>query len=81
MAMAGTTITVVALIFTLIVSYILSIYFTDPLHKLSQAVDELSSGNMETNVVIESKDEFGFLSEKFNEMVVNLKSIQRKKSH
>lgn len=79
MAMAGTTITVVALIFTLIVSYILSIYFTDPLHKLSQAVDELSSGNMETNVIIESKDEFGFLSEKFNEMVVNLKKAYKEK--
>jgi serine phosphatase RsbU (regulator of sigma subunit) len=79
MAMAGVTITLVALIITLIVSYILSIYFTDPLQKLSQAVDELSSGNMETNVVISSKDEFGFLSEKFNEMVVNLKKAYREK--
>lgn len=79
MAMAGVTITLVALIVTLIVSYILSIYFTDPLHKLSQAVDELSSGNMETNVVIDSKDEFGFLSEKFNEMVVNLKKAYKEK--
>lgn len=60
MAVAGVTITCITLIVTLIVSYMLSIYFTDPLQKLSQAVDELSSGNMETNVVIESKDEFGF---------------------
>ena len=34
---------------------------------------------METNVVIESKDEFGFLSEKFNEMVLNLKKAYREK--
>ena len=79
MAVAGVTITCIALIITLIVSYMLSIYFTDPLRKLSQAVDELSSGNMETNVVIESKDEFGFLSEKFNEMVLNLKKAYREK--
>ncbi len=79
MAVAGVTITCITLIVTLIVSYMLSIYFTDPLQKLSQAVDELSSGNMETNVVIESKDEFGFLSEKFNEMVVNLKKAYKEK--
>ncbi len=79
MTMAGVTITLVALIFTIIVSYILSIYITDPLRKLSQAVDELSSGNMETNVVIESEDEFGYLSEKFNEMVINLKKAYKEK--
>ena len=79
MGIAGVTITLVALIITLIVSYMLSIYFTDPLQKLSQAVDELSSGNMETNVVINTNDEFGFLSEKFNEMVGNLKKAYREK--
>jgi serine phosphatase RsbU (regulator of sigma subunit) len=79
MTMAGVTITLVALIFAIIVSYMLSIYIADPLRKLSQAVDELSSGNMETNVVIESEDEFGYLSEKFNEMVVNLKKAYKEK--
>ncbi|HMV42091.1 MAG TPA: SpoIIE family protein phosphatase [Leptospiraceae bacterium] len=79
MMIAGFTVTIIALILSVIVSYILSIFFTDPLHKLSQAVDELSSGNMETNVIIQSKDEFGFLSEKFNEMVANLKKAYKEK--
>lgn len=79
MMVTGVTVTIVTLILSIIVSYILSIFFTDPLHKLSQAVDELSSGNMETNVIIQSKDEFGFLSEKFNEMVFNLKKAYKEK--
>jgi serine phosphatase RsbU (regulator of sigma subunit) len=58
---------------TLLLSYILSGYFTEPLTKLTEGVENLSTGNLNTNILITSKDEFGFLSEKFNEMVLNLR--------
>lgn len=55
------------------ISYLLSGLFVAPLEKLTKAVQELSLGNLDTGVVIHSKDEFGFLAQKFNEMVVNLR--------
>lgn len=58
---------------SIFISYFLSGLFVAPLEKLRKAVQELSLGNLETGVVIHSKDEFGFLAQKFNEMVVNLR--------
>ncbi|MCX8000469.1 MAG: SpoIIE family protein phosphatase [Leptospiraceae bacterium] len=40
---------------------------------MTNAVQELSLGNLETGLKIQSKDEFGFLAQKFNEMVINLR--------
>jgi serine phosphatase RsbU (regulator of sigma subunit) len=56
-----------------IVSILLAKYFTLPLELLAKAVETLASGNLESYVEIESKDEFGKLAKSFNVMVTNLK--------
>ncbi len=61
-------------IITLIVSILLSKYFTAPLEALSKAVESLASGNLETYLEIPNKDEFGKLANIFNIMVKNLKT-------
>ncbi len=58
---------------SIFISYLLSGLFVKPLEKLTKAVQELSIGNLETSVVIHSNDEFGFLAQKFNEMIINLR--------
>jgi serine phosphatase RsbU (regulator of sigma subunit) len=55
------------------ISYLISGLFVAPLNKLTSAVQELSLGNLNTGVSIGTRDEFGFLAGKFNEMVINLK--------
>ncbi len=79
MAITGVTLTIIAFIITLIITYILSTFFTEPITKLAIAVEEVSKGNFETKLNIESKDEFGYISEKFNEMVLNLKKANKDK--
>jgi serine phosphatase RsbU (regulator of sigma subunit) len=73
MLFATIWISVITFVIALLISYWISGLFVAPLNKLTYAVQELSSGNMETGVAIHSKDEFGFLASKFNEMVINLK--------
>lgn len=58
---------------TIFISYLISGLFVAPLNKLTSAVQEISLGNLDIGVSIGSRDEFGFLAGKFNEMVTNLK--------
>ena len=73
---------VVVLIASLIVSGVL-VYFvwktiTSPLRKVVEAVKVVSSGNLtEEDLKVHSKDEIGQLSEAFNTMKNNLKSLIR----
>ncbi len=53
---------------------LLSIRFTKPLHKLTEAAKGISDGNMKVNVEIKSNDEVGDLARTFNEMVVKLRA-------
>jgi signal transduction histidine kinase len=48
---------------------------TIPLSKLSGAVKEVAEGNFETQVIVQSKDEIGELSENFNIMSKKLKIL------
>jgi serine phosphatase RsbU (regulator of sigma subunit) len=67
------SISILLFLFSLGVSYILSGLILFPLYKLTNAVLDLSNGNMDSIVRIKSGDEFGFLAKNFNEMVNNLK--------
>lgn len=63
----------ITFILTTFLSLILAGYFTSPLKLLTDAVEKLSLGNLETLVNLNSKDEFGRLAKSFNAMVNNLK--------
>lgn len=65
----GMGITIFTLIFTLYVSN----YITRPIVLFSKGVQMLASGVLEHKIVINSHDEVGLLSEKFNEMSNNLR--------
>ncbi|MEG2074446.1 MAG: histidine kinase, partial [Angelakisella sp.] len=49
-----------------------------PLGKLSDAMQHFAEGDMETRVQIDTGDEFEQLSERFNEMVLQIDSLMRK---
>jgi serine phosphatase RsbU (regulator of sigma subunit) len=67
-------ISIIVFIISTFLSLLLAKFFTQPLEVLTGAVENLASGNLETIVRIESKDEFGKLAKSFNTMVENLKS-------
>jgi len=64
--------TLCAAILFFIINYLLSKSITSPLLKLKDAAILLGSGNLNTNVSIESRDEIGELAEAFNRMANNL---------
>lgn len=47
--------------------------FTKPVLKLQTAVNEISEGNFDSNIDVETNDEIGNLSKSFNKMVLKLK--------
>ncbi|MFH1237317.1 MAG: ATP-binding protein [Candidatus Aenigmatarchaeota archaeon] len=53
--------------------FLLRIIVIKPIQKINKGVETLSSGKMDYNVDIKSKDEIGSLSKAFNEMVNELK--------
>ncbi len=64
-----------AFIVSLIVTVYLSRYFTAPLSKLMRGVSSLAEGDMNALVDIRSRDEFGGIAERFNEMAARLKDF------
>ncbi len=58
-----------------IVVFIVSSWLTKPLKKLSQATKQISEGDFEQRVIIQSRDEFGKLSKDFNTMVIKLEHM------
>lgn len=58
---------------TLIITIYVSNYITQPIVLFSKGVQMLASGALEHKIVINSHDEVGLLSEKFNEMSNNLR--------
>ena len=67
-----------------ILAAILSIWFerklAKPLKELSLAASRIGDGYLETEVRVETKDEFGDLADSFNQMVVGLKERNLVKS-
>jgi serine phosphatase RsbU (regulator of sigma subunit) len=60
-------------IITLIITFFVSSYITRPIILFSKGVQMLASGVLEHKIVINSHDEVGLLSDKFNEMSNNLR--------
>lgn len=56
-------------------SFFLSQLITKPLKQITNATEELSRGNYQVNVSIDSKDEFGRLAQDFNKMALRLKEF------
>ncbi|HMZ59861.1 MAG TPA: SpoIIE family protein phosphatase, partial [Leptospiraceae bacterium] len=57
----------------LALTYFLSGYIIDPILSLSKAVQTVSDGNLDYKIEVQTNDEVGILSEKFNVMSANLK--------
>lgn len=68
-------ISLICLILTIIVSYIISIGIVNPLRKILEAIKSLGEGNLTIKVNHNSKDEFGELSKSFNNMADKLKNL------
>ncbi len=63
---------IVSIVIALLVGHSLS----TPLRKLIQGVKDYTAGDADVNVKVSTKDEIGILSEKFNEMVVQVNQSQ-----
>ncbi len=81
------SISVIFVIIALCLSYALSTILTNPLKELRSKIKYVESGNLNINVKVNSQDEYGQLSQSFDNMVVKLKDYmdkefddQRKKS-
>lgn len=65
----------ICLIFVIGASLKLSKSVTKPVIKISEAMDKVEKGDLRVEVNHKSKDEFGQLSENFNNMVGNLRNL------
>jgi serine phosphatase RsbU (regulator of sigma subunit) len=76
------TITLVLLIVTVLLSVFIAAFLvqfiTVPLKKLVKAVTNVSRGDLDTRLDIESKDEIGNLAHSFNQMTVALREAKKK---
>jgi methyl-accepting chemotaxis protein len=70
-----TVISIILIILTIIISFIVSRQVVIPVRELNKAADHITAGNYNTNVVINSRDEFYHLGEAFNQMVIGFKNI------
>ena len=68
-------ITFVVLLFTLLVSWLISSHFTRPIIQLSNAARDFSNGNWRTPITINRKDEIGLLANSFIMMRDNFKKL------
>ena len=66
-------ITVLAIIITVIAVSMLLRRVTRPLHQLVDATKAISSGDLSTEIVVQSEDEVGLLASSFNQMAQDLK--------
>lgn len=67
-----------SLLFCVGVAAGMSSNLSKPLKSLSQAMDRVKKGELETRVVIERRDEFGQLADNFNTMTAELKDYMEK---
>ena len=76
----GTYSVVVSAVAMLVAVLMLFIYIRailiSPIHSLSQVVDDISRGNLEARVKLQSRDEIGALAHSFNQMGIKLKESQ-----
>jgi class 3 adenylate cyclase/HAMP domain-containing protein len=63
---------IILIIGILVIVYI-AVRITRPIKNLVNGVHEIKEGNLNFTIALKSKDEFGFLTSEFNEMVFSLK--------
>lgn len=56
-------------------SYLFSLSITKPVHKLTQAANELSKGRFDLQIKIDTNDEMAFLGETFDRMRINITNL------
>lgn len=66
-------ITLFVSIFLIITCFLFARTLTNPIKELMEGVEKISSGDLDTEVDIKTKDEIGTLSDTFNKMVKDLK--------
>lgn len=62
-------------ILLLLVTYMFSLSITKPIHKLTQAANELSKGNFDTQIKVDTNDEIAFLAKTFDRMRININRL------
>lgn len=65
-------------IFLIITCFLFARTLTNPIKELMEGVEKISSGDLDTEVDIKTKDEIGILSDGFNKMVKDLKKSREK---
>lgn len=63
---------IVGIIISIIIGNLVSWWLTKPMKRLMKGMDEICSGNLDHKIPVESSDEFGKLSENFNQMASKL---------
>lgn len=59
----------------LILTYWFSSSITKPIHKLTEAANDLSKGKFDTHIKVETNDEIAFLAKTFDRMRVNINNL------
>ncbi len=72
------SISIVFIVLALGISLFLSTRLTNPLKELRSKIKYVESGNLDINVKVNSHDEYGQLSQSFDNMVVKLKDYMEK---
>ncbi len=61
-----------------IIRYMIQKYIVDKINQVSQALKEISTGNLDYEVKIEGNDELAELAESFERMRISMKTIMEK---
>ncbi|KMY48785.1 hypothetical protein AC625_04045 [Peribacillus loiseleuriae] len=71
--------TILAILFSIILVYVLAVVFSVPLTKriksLTSSMKRVSEGNLDTQITVTSHDEVGVLAQSFNDMVNQIKEL------
>jgi sensor histidine kinase YesM len=71
---------IIWILITFSVAILLSLFFTRkltlPIKRLSKGMDEVAKGSLDTHIQATTKDEVGYLTESFNQMIRDLKKSQ-----
>lgn len=67
--------TVLTVIFSIILVLFITIFLVRPIRHLTQAVNEVATGNFDIDYTYEGKDEIGQLSKRFSHMVTQLSQL------
>jgi len=70
---------VLAVLFLLIAGVFLGHVLLTPLNRMVETINQVSEGDMETRMAIQTRDEFGVLGEAFNHMLERINSLVRER--